>query len=201
MSQTTCRRGQKKENHPANAGRTTGSERRETGGRAFNSRRESVAQGNVLPCLVAGPEHRGECRRDYSTTWENLWGSSPHLAGGHRCGRGSHGLFFLVAPVLLEGSSVGRAAGFGPVGRGFEPFPSSHEFPGECRADYSLENCLPRPLSPGPETPRRMPCGTTAWNARGRGFESRRALQHCGRVAQLDRARRVAKPLSPGTMM
>jgi len=31
-------------------------------------------------------------------------------------------------------------------------------------------------LSPGPETPRRMPCGTTACYARGRGFESRRAL-------------------------
>ena len=177
MSQTPCRRGHQKENHPANAGRTTGSERRETGGAQFNSRRESVAQGNVLPCLVAGPEHRGECRRDYSTTWENLWGSSPHLAGGHRCGRGSHSLFPLVAPALLEGSSVGRAAGFGPVGRGFESFPSSQ---------------FPRPRQAGPTKPRRMPCGTTAWNARGRGFESRRALQHCGRVAQ-----RIEHDVSP----
>jgi hypothetical protein len=49
--------------------------------------------------LVAGTdEHRGECRRDYSALWETSWGSSPHLAGGHRCGRGSHSLFPLVAP-------------------------------------------------------------------------------------------------------
>lgn len=109
------------------------------------------------------------------TKRENLWGSSPHLAGGQRCGRGSHSLFFLVAPFLMEGSSVGRAAGFGPDDRGFEPFPSSQEQPGECRAEYSLETCLPRPLSPRPETPRRMPCGTTAKNARGRRFKSRHA--------------------------
>lgn len=151
--------------------------------RAPGNRRSRVQlaprkRSSVKKCpanLVAGPEYRGECRRDYSAHRDNLWGSSPHLACGHRCGRGSHSLFPLVAPVLMEGSSVGRAAGFGPDGRGFEPFPSSQEQPGECRAEYSLETCLPRPLSPGPTKPRRMPCGTTAWNARGRGFESRHA--------------------------
>ena len=124
-------------------------------------------------------------------TQGNLWGSSPHLARGQRCGRGSQVSSLLsprprsfpanavrhsstlevagsnpavppgrvaqsgraqvpvspilVAGTLLEGSSAGRATGFGPVCRRFEPFPSSHNNTRRMQGGLQLEPVCPDP--------------------------------------------------------
>ena len=85
----------------------------------------------------------------------------------------------------LEGSSVGRAAGFGPVGRGFESFPSSQ---------------ISRPATVGSTKP---PANAVRHYRLSPSWSRVRVppFPQKGRVAQLDRARRVAKPLSPGPQM
>lgn len=164
-------------------------------------RKRSSVKCTAMPCRRTR-ENRGECRRDYSTQRDNLWGSSPHPACGHRCGRGSHSLFTLVAPALLEGSSFGRAAGFGPDGQGLEPFPSSQEHPGGMPGGLQIQTVAVCPIPCPPDS--KYP------------GECRAALQvvpSWSRVripprppilwvrSSVDRARRVAKPLSPGPTM
>ena len=45
--------------------------------RSTRAARKRVAQGNVMPKLVAGPRNRGECRRNYSSTRRDLAGANP----------------------------------------------------------------------------------------------------------------------------
>ena len=160
-------------------------ERRETGGRAFDSRRASVAQGDVLPCLVAGPGKTGANAEGITAAIHDAIRREGNPDTPARLRDGSQSLFPLVAPALMEGSSAGRAAGCYPVGRGFEPLPSSQfpgpqgpdqTNPGECRAALQAVTLVVAGSSPA-------------------------APSTCGRVAQTDRARRVARPLSPGTRM
>lgn len=175
-----------KEKTPAHSGRTIRSRRMATGGMGFKARPARLAWPTVLPCL-----------RRTRKTGANAKGTTASKDAIRRDGNpdrparlrdGSHSLFPLVAPARLEGSSVGRAAGCYPARRGFDPLPSSqmlwpprhigggrtNQTPANAVRHYSLERSWSRVRIP--------PC----------------AHSH---VAQPGRARRVAKPLSPGPMM
>lgn len=123
----------------------------------LSPRKRSSGKRPAKTCRRTRTEYRGECRRDYShqdAIWRDGTPDTPA-----RLRDGSHSLFSLVAPanteVLMEGSSVGRAAGFGPVGRGFEPFPSNRKYPGGMPGGLQLQPVAvcPNPCPPDPKSP------------------------------------------------
>lgn len=105
----------------------------------------------------------------------------------------------LVAGVPLEGSSAGRAAGFGPVGRGFEPFPSSQKHPGgmpgglQTKLLLSAQSLVPRTRNTPANAVRHYSL-RSSW--------SRVRIPPCAHshVAQTDRARTCRQSLVAGDL-
>ncbi len=144
--------------HPAKVGTATGLSAGATR-RSRVSKPAAQAELRIVPPdLVAGPDQNTGANAEGTTAPQrrDLAGSKPDTPA--RLRDRSHSLFPLVAPALLEDSSVGRAAGYYPVLRvrppllqpdipggipgGLQsrkpvcpiPSPPDLKHPGECRA-------------------------------------------------------------------